>query len=101
MPESFRLSPEHTHKATLGCGSPILIALIVAIFSSRTSDDVERGIDGLRGDVKELKKSIDAQSHHIRELHDALKKREPAKKTAEALPENRFDLEEPQKKSQK
>jgi cell division protein FtsL len=101
MPESFRLSTEHTQKATLGCGSLILIALIVAIFSKGTSDDVERGITGLRSDVQELRRSIDAQSQQIRELHDALKKREPAKRAAEAMPENPFELDEPQKKSQK
>jgi hypothetical protein len=94
MPESFRLSTEHTRTATLGCGSLILIALIVAIFSKGASDDVERGIGGLRSDVQELKRSIDAQSQQIREMHDALKKREPAKKTAEAMPEKPFDLQE-------
>jgi septal ring factor EnvC (AmiA/AmiB activator) len=99
MPDSFKLSQEHTQKATLGCGTLILIALIVAIFSNHSSDDVERGLDSLRGDVSALKKSIDAQSQQIRELHDALQKGEPAKKTAEALPENSPEHAEPQKKS--
>jgi hypothetical protein len=100
MPESFKLSHEHTQKATLGCGTLILIALIVAIFSNHGADDIDRGlVESLRNDVKELKKSIDAQSQEIRDLRQALKKAEPAKKTAEAMPENPFDLEKPQQKS--
>ena len=67
MAESFKLSSEHTQKATLGCGTLILIALIVAIFSHSGSRDVERDVEGLRGDMHELKKSIDAQSQQIRE----------------------------------
>jgi len=97
--ESFKMSTDHTQKATLGCGTLILIAIIVAIFSNRGSDDVERGLDKLRDDVQALKKSIDAQSQQIRDLHDMFKKREPAPKAAEAIPKNPFEADEPQKKS--
>jgi hypothetical protein len=99
MPESLKLSHEHTQKATLGCGTLILIALIVAIFSNHATDDGGRGLDNLRGDVKALKKSIDAQSQQIRDLHDLLKKGDPAKKPAEALPKDSAEVDEPQKKS--
>jgi hypothetical protein len=99
MPESFKLSSEHTQKATLGCGTLILIALIVAIFSQSGSRDVERDVEGLRRDVQELKKSIDAQSEQIRELRDMFKKRELAPKTAEAVPKNLLEHAEPQKKA--
>jgi cell division protein FtsL len=101
MAESFKLSSNRTQTINLGCGTLILIALIVAIFSNSGSKDVERGLDDLRRDVQELKKSIDAQSQQIRDLHDVLKKREPAPKAAEAVPKNPFELEaeEPQKKS--
>jgi len=105
MAESFKLSTDHTQKATLGCGTLILIALIVAIFSKSGNNDVERGVDSLRGEVQELKKSIDAQSQQIRGLHDMFKKGEPAKKSepaknpAEAVPKNPFEVDEPQKKS--
>jgi hypothetical protein len=84
MPESFKLSTDHTQKATLGCGTLILIALIVAIFSNHGSNNFEEGLASLRGDVKELKKSIDAQSDKIRELEEFLKKKEPSTKPAEA-----------------
>ena len=59
MAESFKLSSDHTQKATLGCGTLILIALIVAIFSNRNSDHVERGLNGLRDDVQALRRSIE------------------------------------------
>jgi len=96
--ESFRLSTEHTQRATLGCGTLILIALIVAIFSNHGTDDLERGLDNLRSDVQELKKSIDAQSQQIRELHDPFKKHEPSPKAAEAVPKSPLQRDEPQKK---
>ncbi len=99
MADSFKLSTDHTQKATLGCGTLILIAIIVAIFSN-SGHEVDGELDNLRNDVRELKKSIDAQSQQIRELHDMLKKREPAAKVAEAVPKNPFELDEPQKKSQ-
>jgi len=99
MPESFKLSTDHTQKATLGCGTLILIAIIVAIFSNSGSKDVERGLDDLRRDVQNLKKSIDAQSQQIRDLHDMFKKREPAPKAAEAVPKKALEADEPQKKS--
>jgi len=97
--ESFKLSSDHTQKATLGCGTLVLIALIVAIFSNSGSKDAERGLDSLRSDVQELKKSIDVQSQQIRDLHDMFKKRELAPKAAEAVPKNPFEAEKPQKKS--
>jgi cell division protein FtsL len=78
----------------LGCGTLILIAIIVAIFSNSGSRDV----DSLRNDVRELKKSIEAQSRQIRDLHDMLKKREPAPKAVEAMPKKPVELDEPQKK---
>jgi cell division protein FtsL len=99
MAESFKLSSEHTQKATLGCGTLILIALIVAIFSNSGSNDVERELGSLRGDVQELKKAIDAQSQQIRDLHDAFKRPESAPKAAEAVRKNLPEHEEPQKKA--
>ncbi len=84
MAESFKLSTDHTQKATLGCGTLILIAIIVAIFSNNGTRDVERGVDDLRRDVQELKKSIDSQSEKIRGLEELLKKRDSGSKPAEA-----------------
>jgi septal ring factor EnvC (AmiA/AmiB activator) len=86
--ESFKLSREQSRTVSLGCGTLLLIALIVAVFSRSNTHDVDEKLDALRNDVKQLQKSIDGQTQQIRELTELLKKREPAAKTAEALPKN-------------
>jgi Sec-independent protein translocase protein TatA len=53
---------------SLGCGTLILIALIVILFSGRGAGDLKRDVRALRSDVAELKKSVDAQSAEIRAL---------------------------------
>jgi Sec-independent protein translocase protein TatA len=50
-----------TQQASLGCGSLILIALIVLIFSGRGTGDLEREVRALRAEVGELKKAVEAQ----------------------------------------
>ncbi|MGO9462633.1 MAG: hypothetical protein ACLQIB_10205 [Isosphaeraceae bacterium] len=84
MAESFKLTTDHTQKATLGCGTLILIAIIVAIFSDHGTRDVERGLDNLRNEVRDLKQSIDSQSDKIRGLEELLKKPDSGSKPAEA-----------------
>jgi hypothetical protein len=63
-----------TQQATLGCGTLILIALIVALFSHPGIGDLEREVRNLRSDVGELKKSIDAQSAEIKARRDGIQK---------------------------
>lgn len=60
-----------TQQVSLGCGTLILIALIVMFFSGR-GGDLEREVRGLRSEVGELKNSIEAQSAAIRQLRDRL-----------------------------
>jgi hypothetical protein len=55
-------------QVSLGCGTLILIALIVLFFSGRGVDDLERQVHGLRADVAELKKVIEAQTNKIQQL---------------------------------
>ena len=45
-------------EVSLGCGTLILIALIVMIFAGRGNDDLQREIEGLRTEVVELRTSI-------------------------------------------
>jgi hypothetical protein len=52
----------------LGCGTMILIALIVLIFSNRGRDDITRELRGLRTDVTELRKAVDAQTTVLKSL---------------------------------
>jgi len=63
-----------TPEATIGCGSLILIALIVLIFGKSNTSDLEREVKGLRSEVKELKESVDGQSTVIRGLREDLEK---------------------------
>jgi hypothetical protein len=63
-----------THQVTLGCGTLILIALIVMFFSRPGVGDLEREVKGLRSDTTELKRAIDEQSRQIRTLQDKFDK---------------------------
>jgi hypothetical protein len=59
-------------EVSLGCGTLVLIALIVLIFSGRGTGDVEREVRRLRSEVSDLKKAVEAQSAEIRQLRDRL-----------------------------
>ena len=61
-----------SQQATLGCGSLILIALIVMYFSGRGTGDLEREVQALRSEVGDLKKAVEGQSGEIRQLRDRL-----------------------------
>lgn len=65
---------KRTQQVSLGCGTLILIALIVLFFSGRGSDDLNREVRELRTEVGELKKSVDAQTTQIKLLQDKLDK---------------------------
>lgn len=65
---------------SLGCGTLILIALIVLFFSNRGQDDLEREIRQLRSEVGELRKSVEAQTILIKSLQT--KADEPSPRTA-------------------
>jgi len=60
-------NPQQNHSVSLGCGTLILIALIVIIFSDN-DDDLEREVRNLRNDVTQLKTTIDAQSKMLEQI---------------------------------
>lgn len=62
-----------TQRATLGCGTLILIALIVMLFSGPKVTDLENEVKALRNDVAELKATVERQTQAI----DALAKKQP------------------------
>jgi Sec-independent protein translocase protein TatA len=66
---------QRTSQASLGCGTLILIALIVMIFSGRGASELEREVQGLRSEINELKKSVDAQSNELKMLRQKLDKK--------------------------
>jgi hypothetical protein len=59
-------------RVQLGCGTLLVIALIVALFSSSGTKDLEREVGGLRSEVGEIKRLIQEQSAEIRQLREKL-----------------------------
>jgi hypothetical protein len=70
---------KRTQQATLGCGTLILIALIVMIFSRPGLSDLEQNVRSLRSEVAELKKAVESQTGEIRRLHERLDLPRPGK----------------------
>jgi hypothetical protein len=58
--------------ATIGCGTLLLIGLVVAIFSRPGLDELASRVSGMRSAVEDLKKASDAQTGEIRELRKAV-----------------------------
>jgi Sec-independent protein translocase protein TatA len=69
---------DRTQQVSLGCGTLILIALIVLIFSGRGTGDLEREVRELRSQVSELKNSVEAQTSEIKVLQQKLDKQSGA-----------------------
>jgi len=63
-----------SQQVTLGCGTLILIALIVMFFSRPGLGELEREMRNLRSEVAELKKAIYLQTGQITRLQDKLDK---------------------------
>ena len=59
---------------SLGCGTLILIALIVLIFSNAGSGNLGSEVKGLSSEVGELKKAIEAQTAQIKMLQEKIEK---------------------------
>ncbi|XZE45828.1 hypothetical protein SH467x_001085 [Pirellulaceae bacterium SH467] len=71
-PAKIRLA--EGQEVNLGCGTLILIALIVLIFSRSKTGDLEREIEGLRTEIRELKSAVEGQSVRLQELQSTLTK---------------------------
>jgi Sec-independent protein translocase protein TatA len=69
-----------TQQVSLGCGTLILIALIVLIFSGRGTGDLEREVHGLRSEIRELKKSVESQTAEIKSVQQKLDRQPGAPK---------------------
>jgi type II secretory pathway component PulM len=67
------MDDSNSQRATLGCGTLILIALIVMFFSGPSVKQLEKEIKALRTDVAELKSTVDRQTQAI----EALTKKAP------------------------
>ncbi len=58
----------------LGCGTLIIIAVIVYVFSQAGTEDLQSEISSLRSVVHELKLAVDSQTNEIQELHSKVDK---------------------------
>lgn len=67
MPDERRTQP-----ATLGCGTLILIGLIVLFFSRPGITQLEQDVRSLRSEVADLKKAVESQTNEIKRLQDKL-----------------------------
>ncbi|HEY8503098.1 MAG TPA: hypothetical protein VIL46_00850 [Gemmataceae bacterium] len=59
---------------TLGCGTLVLIALIIMAIVRPGFRDLEQEVQGLRTEVGELRKAVEAQAEEIRMLRKQLGK---------------------------
>lgn len=66
------MDEERTHRVTLGCGTLILIALIVMFFSRPGVQDLEHEVRLLRTDITDLKREVEVQTREIKRLQDKL-----------------------------
>jgi hypothetical protein len=67
------------HHVSLGCGTLILIAVIVLIFSNRRSPtELDQSVKALREEVSDLKRSVEAQTAEIRRFQLMIESRAPA-----------------------
>ena len=66
------LNPDR--KATLGCGTLILIALIVIIFSKGGSDELEKELRKTTTRLESLEKGIDGQKVQLDQLRATLER---------------------------
>jgi hypothetical protein len=71
-PPTVRLA--EGQEVSLGCGTLILIGLIVLIFGRGDTGDLEREMRGLRGEVGDLKSAVEAQTGQIKALQDKFEK---------------------------
>jgi hypothetical protein len=63
---------EANHKVSLGCGTLILIALIVLIFGNMGEDNVSGKIDRLDANVQDLEVLIKNQTREIERLQTSI-----------------------------
>jgi hypothetical protein len=71
VPAGARIVEENrTQQVSLGCGTLILIALIVLIFGGGGGSEVKRKLDDLQREVRQLRTSVEAQTTEIQQLRE-------------------------------
>ena len=65
---------ENDRKMTLGCGTLVLIALIVLIFGNISVDETTKEVKRLRQEVQALGHMVSSQGHEIEEMRDDVRR---------------------------
>jgi hypothetical protein len=74
------LDEKRTQHVTLGCGTLILIALIVIFFSGGPGiSNLENDVRDLRWEVSGLKRAVEEQTSEIKRLREKLGKQQEMK----------------------
>ena len=84
----FKMTTDRYPPASLGCGTLIVIAMIVMIITSAGSSNLKDEMKSLQNQVQDLKRSVDAQTDQIRSLKELIQSRSSAPKDAEASSKN-------------
>jgi hypothetical protein len=61
-------------EVSLGCGTLILIALIVLFLGRGSTGELEHEVRSLRSEVRELKTAVEAQTSQIKSLQGQIQK---------------------------
>jgi type II secretory pathway component PulM len=61
-----------SQQVNLGCGTLILIALIVIIFGGGRNDGAKQEVQSLDSTIRQLKTAIDSQADQIKALRQAI-----------------------------
>lgn len=73
-----------TTPTSLGCGTLIVIAIIVAIFSRPGIRNLESDVSSLLQSVHELKQAVDSQTNEIKQLQKRIESIKPMPEAAAA-----------------
>jgi type II secretory pathway component PulM len=84
LQEEDSMTDSRSTQVSLGCGTLILIALIVLIFSHGRNDGVLREVQNLDSAIRQLKTAVESQADEIKALRQTLEAMRPAPPRAEA-----------------
>lgn len=63
-----------TQRVSLGCGTLILIGIIVLIFSSGHNEKTVKELSSLRTEISQLQQTVEKQTHEITVLQEKIEK---------------------------
>jgi len=74
------------YKTGLGCGTLILIAMLILLLGNLGAKDLRRDVQQLKAQVEELRATVQAQTVEIRLLRASLEGKAPTKANRSSTP---------------